>query len=752
MLSCLNINDTDNDFPDIKDKDTPFGDVFDEMPKEIGNSRTIGVYPYFVGSIYFLEEDTKKLPSIESLSEDGLLGTYSMDVPVMLYGMGFPGVSDIYEWFCIKYEADLWVKDEGTYKFRIKSDDGAILTIDGDDVVDNDGLHPPAVADGEVYLTEGVHNFVIRYMQGPRYHINLQTYVMFPDDDAYRIFSAKDFQPDSLLNNTVESSPFNNDTQEGFYGELFFFDYDETDVPDFNVHENTGEVYLENFNINEDNFYSGFKEISTVTDYFGIRYTGRFYVEEGGVYSFNLTSIDASYLYIDGHTVIQNGGIHPQRTVSGVINLERGYHNLQLDYFKSSGNEVVLILEVKDPISEIFSIFDINNFKSNVPDDVVSDDFYEVGTGFDFSTTRDIDIQLEVKDVNDIPIPDVNVKIKENDETTNTLIVTKTDENGIINDTFPIKNSVKRVMLSLAKGGTYERNILVNSEILKTLNRSMYMEDLDPEAPVEDYTDTDGDGIIDRDDEFPDDNTLAITVSSPNEGFYTLAYEDLFPSAGDTDFNDFVTKFYITEYLNASAEIVKIEGHFDFVARGAGYKHQFHVAVPSISGGVATLKTYGFDGVLENEETFTFTSQLDLNLIPNTHTDIESQNVNIGENGRGKSYDFVLVFNTPEARSNIGIPPYDPYIYVENTGYDIHLPWNNPILDSNNPSGMEDFMDSNGMPWALLLAGDWSHPLEKESIYDAYPAFDEWANSYGSLNRDWYTMPDSDYVYIREEN
>jgi hypothetical protein len=55
--------------------------------------------------------------------------------------------------------------EEGTYGFRLMSDDGSKLWIDARVVVDNDGLHGDAPKDGEVALSRGRHALRIQHFE-----------------------------------------------------------------------------------------------------------------------------------------------------------------------------------------------------------------------------------------------------------------------------------------------------------------------------------------------------------------------------------------------------------------------------------------------------------------------------------------------------------------------------------------------------------------------------------------------------------
>ncbi|GGI08100.1 hypothetical protein GCM10011354_27410 [Egicoccus halophilus] len=61
--------------------------------------------------------------------------------------------------------ADLEVPETGSYDFRLVSDDGSRLSIDGTEVIDHDGLHGATPKDGSIELTAGTHAVEIDYFQ-----------------------------------------------------------------------------------------------------------------------------------------------------------------------------------------------------------------------------------------------------------------------------------------------------------------------------------------------------------------------------------------------------------------------------------------------------------------------------------------------------------------------------------------------------------------------------------------------------------
>lgn len=74
--------------------------------------------------------------------------------------------------------------------------------------------------------------------------------------------------------------------------------------------------------------------------------SGFIVVPESDNYLFELTSDDASRLYINGSLLIDNDGNHGPTLKSGVKLLERGIYAFRLDYAQAGGGDQALILKV----------------------------------------------------------------------------------------------------------------------------------------------------------------------------------------------------------------------------------------------------------------------------------------------------------------------------------------------------------------------------------------------------------------------
>jgi hexosaminidase len=65
--------------------------------------------------------------------------------------------------FGIIYRGYIRIDNDGTYLFSTKSDDGSVLEIDDQTVVNNDGKHPLIEQGGAVALQKGYHKFTLKY-------------------------------------------------------------------------------------------------------------------------------------------------------------------------------------------------------------------------------------------------------------------------------------------------------------------------------------------------------------------------------------------------------------------------------------------------------------------------------------------------------------------------------------------------------------------------------------------------------------
>jgi outer membrane protein OmpA-like peptidoglycan-associated protein len=146
------------------------------------------------GSIYFISDTTQCMPeNIENWKPEGYIYSTKLDIPVRDFTSGFPGVTDRYEYFGIIYNGIFEISQAGKYGWRLSSDDGSMLWIDNDTVINNDYEHGEQSATGEIELKKGLHSIKVWYFQGPAMEIALQLFITMPDTEEEKIFDLSDF-------------------------------------------------------------------------------------------------------------------------------------------------------------------------------------------------------------------------------------------------------------------------------------------------------------------------------------------------------------------------------------------------------------------------------------------------------------------------------------------------------------------------------------------------------------------------------
>ncbi|MCB1157261.1 MAG: LruC domain-containing protein [Leptospiraceae bacterium] len=284
-------------------------------------------------------------------------------------------------------------------------------------------------------------------------------------------------------------------------------------------------------------------------------------------------------------------------------------------------------------------------------------------------------------------------------------------------------------------------------------------------------SDSDGDGVSDKLDAYPDDPKRVTKLRFPSSGVNTVAFEDLYPSAGDADLNDYVIQFYNEEDLNAKGEVVEIRGFYQHVARGAGYVHTLNLRLPE--GTDISYETTITDASGSNVRTginrfYPNASQIQdgLLILDKSNTTIPSSNSYSGQIfNPGHIASVKINFNTPVSRAALGNAPYDLFIKILSKKVDNKYPVLAPKSLSADASYYEVhfpgkyfnaekadlYLDSKGFPWAIMVPGIWAWPFEKQDIRNSsvsgYPKFTVWAESKGTLEKEWYKEFIADKVF-----
>jgi hypothetical protein len=133
-----------------------------------------------VANLYELPVDTAMLPDFSALSSLRTVCLSQLNIKDRQFSEGFPGVEGLFEWFALDMQFKVNAPKAGIYEFSLAADDGAILWIDGAEIINNDGLHEVTTKTAKIYLTAGLHTFRVAYYQGPRWRIALELFWKVP--------------------------------------------------------------------------------------------------------------------------------------------------------------------------------------------------------------------------------------------------------------------------------------------------------------------------------------------------------------------------------------------------------------------------------------------------------------------------------------------------------------------------------------------------------------------------------------------
>ncbi len=295
-------------------KDDPAPDV--EEPKIS--------YQYFEGQWAALPDFTSLTPINE-----GHLNAFSLEPKA---------TSDNY---AFRYASYLDIPEDGTYTFYVASDDGSALSIDGQLLVDNDGLHAKREVSASQTLSAGQHHVLIEFFERA-------------GQDSLEVFWSSDTMPkQALANATLTAAPFNdgantddnaNDNVDGDTTggstvtppsdsdlNYEYYEGNWTVLPDFNQLTPTSSGSTPQFTLPDSN---GVK-------FYGYRFTGKILIPETDLYTFYTASNDGSQLLINGITVVDNNGKHGVIEKQGAVSLDAGLHDIEVRYFQSNGTEAL---------------------------------------------------------------------------------------------------------------------------------------------------------------------------------------------------------------------------------------------------------------------------------------------------------------------------------------------------------------------------------------------------------------------------
>jgi LruC domain-containing protein len=275
--------------------------------------------------------------------------------------------------------------------------------------------------------------------------------------------------------------------------------------------------------------------------------------------------------------------------------------------------------------------------------------------------------------------------------------------------------------------------------------------------------DTDGDGVDDDTDAYPNDPKRAFNSYYPAEGVYnTLMFEDVWPAKGDYDLNDVVTDFNYHFVTDAQNKLKEINYTGDLIATGAALHNGFAIAIPDLSADdvnvtASSLTVNGttVTGFIEaghnNNLVFVIAEDLKDIMISSTHS---LYNTESGDSNPLLPIEMKIVFNDSQTL-DLGEAPFNPFIFYNANGLrtETHLINHAPTelhtnnaafgtsADASDPANGKYYVTENGLPWAVEVNDKKGHAFEQIDFAEAYPKIIDWALSGGTTDQDWPEYP-----------
>lgn len=273
--------------------------------------------------------------------------------------------------------------------------------------------------------------------------------------------------------------------------------------------------------------------------------------------------------------------------------------------------------------------------------------------------------------------------------------------------------------------------------------------------------DSDGDGIADAEDEYPNDPARAFNNYYPSVGTGSLAFEDLWPSKGDYDFNDLVTDYHFKTVTSGNNKITEIIGTFIIRANGAGLRNGFGFQLPgNVSENDITVTGYNLtENYIQMNENGTEADQNKATVIvfDNIRNVLQSPegfgaNVIVGQPYITPDTIVITMAFTPNSYDvqDVDLSRFNPFLIIDmERGKEIHLPDDPPTAlantgyfgtmdDNSDPAVGRYYKSTKNMPWAINLPQSFDYTIETVPVTQGYLKFGDWAESGGLLYTDWY--------------
>ena len=276
--------------------------------------------------------------------------------------------------------------------------------------------------------------------------------------------------------------------------------------------------------------------------------------------------------------------------------------------------------------------------------------------------------------------------------------------------------------------------------------------------------DSDGDGVPDALDNYPNDPIRAFNNYYPSKAvFGSVAFEDLWPLKGDYDMNDLIVDYRYNLVTNVQNSVVDILPEFYVRAAGAKENNGFGVQFDNIaSGQVASvtgcsvknsLVSIASNGVETGQEKAVIIPFDNFNNVVHRPSGYNSGFFNTDPGiprGYGDTLKIFIHLNSPIPSASMGLPPFNPFLIKDRVRKtEVHLVDHLPTSladrsdlgtgdDNSNPATGNYYKTSKNLPFALDIPVKFEYTIEKTPVIQGYNFFSSWSQSKGIQYADWY--------------
>ncbi|QJD95795.1 LruC domain-containing protein [Mucilaginibacter robiniae] len=287
-------------------------------------------------------------------------------------------------------------------------------------------------------------------------------------------------------------------------------------------------------------------------------------------------------------------------------------------------------------------------------------------------------------------------------------------------------------------------------------------------STVDKAGDSDGDGVLDAQDAFPNDATRAYISYYPSASTYAnIAFEDNWPLKGDYDLNDLVVNYRYTFENNASNKVVDFKGEYSIAAAGASFHNGFGVQLPIAASAVSSVTGQkAISNYITMASNGVESGQSKAVIIPFDNHEALIKNpdgsylINTLASKDKVTSDVATVqvnLTSPVDQASLLPASFNPFLISNlRRGYEVHLPGFAPTDkattklfgtddDSSVPSSSKYYISKENWPWAIQFTSTFNYPYEGVSIDKAFLHFSDWAGIGGTSYTDWYSNTAAGY-------